>query len=351
MRRRYLKYRHKTMRLNNNTRKKHNKIIQTGGKNKTNIASSNGILEWLSGTNSQLRKEKHLHSHKKTQKRKFKKERCSAASPTNTDSMEFTCYDKSTLLKMRDLWNTRHQDSKITTDSPKEIWEQLKTNMSNSCDRESCWIKSKLLGSEISRKIVDDIFAPHAPKEWNHNIDEWLSSLDIIRLMNQFEKKYKEFEFLGPSPIDYDTHMFDGSCVWEELCEFSLSEQIKRNKTKIGIVFNTDPHYKSGQHWIAIFIDIPRQEVIYFDSYGEPPERQFRKFMKNVIQQGEELGMKFKQIVNKRRHQYSDGQCGMYSMHFIIELLKGKDANTLISSPISDDLMRRLRKRYFNVED
>jgi len=278
----------------------------------------------------------------------FKPEKCSPASPTAHDAFSFTCYDKQTLMKMRALWNTRHPDTKITSKSPRAIWAELRAKMSNSCDRESCWVKSKLLGTEISQHIVDDIFAPQAPEQWNHNVDEWLSSLDIIRLMRQFERRYKTFEFLGPSPIDYDTHMFDGSCVWEELCEFSLKEQIARKKTKIGIIFNTDPHYRGGQHWVAMFINIPRREIVYFDSYGEPPEKQFQKFMDTVISQGKELGMEFSQINNKRRHQYSDGQCGMYSLHFIIEMLKERRPAELIGRKISDDHMRRLRKQYFN---
>ena len=42
--------------------------------------------------------------------------------------------------------------------------------------------------------------------------------------MKQYENVYKCFEFLGPSPIDYDTHMHNGDCVWEDLCEFNLKK-------------------------------------------------------------------------------------------------------------------------------
>ena len=302
----------------------------------------------------------HTHHHKTAKLRggarrgikaqpRFKGERCSPAGFNAKDDMDFTCYDRDTLIKMRTLWNTRHPDSKISAETPHAIWKELREKMSHTCDRESCWVKSKLLGSEISQHIVEDVFAPQAPQEWNHNVDEWLSSLDIVRLMHQFEHRYKTFDFLGPSPIDYDTHTLDGSCVWEELCEFSLKEQIRRKKTKIGIIFNTDPHYKGGQHWVAMFINIPRKQIVYFDSYGEAPEKQFQKFMDTVKEQGAELGLEFTQINNTRRHQYSDGQCGMYSLHFIIELLKGRDPHQLIGKRISDDHMRRLRKRYFNM--
>ena len=38
------------------------------------------------------------------------------------------------------------------------------------------------------------------------------------------------FSILGPSPIDYDTHLFNGQCVWEDLCHFNLKEAIKEKK-------------------------------------------------------------------------------------------------------------------------
>ena len=44
--------------------------------------------------------------------------------------------------------------------------------------------------------------------------------------MKQYENTYKCFEFIGPSPIDYDQHLSYGECVWEELCKFSLKENI-----------------------------------------------------------------------------------------------------------------------------
>ena len=37
------------------------------------------------------------------------------------------------------------------------------------------------------------------------------------RIYETYEKANDSFEFLGPSPIDYDTHKAYGECVWEEL--------------------------------------------------------------------------------------------------------------------------------------
>ena len=37
---------------------------------------------------------------------------------------------------------------------------------------------------------------------------------------------------------------------------------MKRGKTKIGIIFNTDPHDKPGQHWISMFINIKKKKAL-----------------------------------------------------------------------------------------
>ena len=77
-----------------------------------------------------------------------------------------------------------------------------------------------------------DSFAPESPPEWKKNPNEWLSSIDIIDVMKQYEKAYKCFDFIGPSPIDFDTRKLYGECVWNELCNFNIADQLKNGKTK-----------------------------------------------------------------------------------------------------------------------
>ncbi len=52
--------------------------------------------------------------------------------------------------------------------------------------------------------VAADTFAPEAPTSWNHDPHEWLTSDDIEIVMRQYEDKFPAFEFLGPSPIDYN---------------------------------------------------------------------------------------------------------------------------------------------------
>jgi len=165
-------------------------------------------------------------------KQSYKKVNCSP----NPNKSSFSCYTNDALFKMKNYWNARHERDKISTNEPKEIWMELKEKMSDSCDRESCWLRSKFMEGNVDSELLNYTFAPNSPSDWKRKPNEWLSSLDIVAVMKQYEKYYKCFEFLGPSPIDFDYHKIYGECVWEELCNLNLSDLIKRNKNKIGIV-------------------------------------------------------------------------------------------------------------------
>ena len=172
--------------------------------------------------------------------------------------------------------------------------------------------------------------------------------MDLTKVMKQYENAYHCFEFIGPSPIDYDEHYHDGECVWNDLCKFNLKETIARGKKKIGIIFNLDPHYKSGSHWVAMFINTNNKEIIYFDSYGDPAPTQIRKFARKVQNQSAKLGKKFKYIQNKKRHQYQESECGMYCLYTIIQLLMDKNIS-MFNKRIPDKKMENLRSKYFNI--
>ena len=286
-----------------------------------------------------------LSNQKKTKKNQrggYKKVNCSP----NPDKKNFTCYSDNALIKMKKLWNARHPRNKITSNKSKEIWHQLRENMSSSCDRESCWLRSKFMEGKVDSELLNYTFAPKSPKIWK--TDEWLSSLDIEAVMKQYEKYYKCFEFLGPSPIDFDHHKLYGECVWEELCKLNISDMIKRNKNKIGIILNTDPHYKDGEHWISLFINIKEKYIIYFDSNGNPPPNEVKELITKITKQGKQIGIDFDVLINKLEHQKTESECGMYCLYFIIQMLKDKNNDYFFKNKIPDEEVFKLRKKYFN---
>ena len=229
----------------------------------------------------------------------------------------------------------------------------LKNYYAKICNKESCWVRQMTKGTKMEKELLNS-FAPVSPIEWKKNPREWLSSIDIIEVMNQYEKSYKCFEFLGPSPIDYDTHKLYGECVWEELCHFDLAEQIKNGKNKIGVVFNTDPHTKGGEHWISLFINIKKGTIFFFDSAGDKAPKQVMKFIKTVTKQGrnlpEKINFKFDQNY-PLEHQYKDSECGVYSIYFIVHMLEDKvTEHYLKTHVIKDTYVQQFRKIYYNDE-
>jgi len=264
---------------------------------------------------------------------------------------EFSCYTKSDLVKLRDNWNARHPDAKIKSNDPKEIHKNLTEFLKNVCNNEACWIKQKGAFKNLESDLSDS-FAPESPNEWKKNPNEWLSSVDIMKVMKQYEKAYKCFDFMGPTPINFDTKKLYGECVWEELCKFNLSKLIKNGKTKIGIIFNTDPDNKPGQHWISMFINIKKKTIFFFDSTGDKAPPEVMKLVERIKQQGLALEnpIQFKFDSNEGiEHQYGNTECGVYSIYFIVHMLEDKMTENYIKTHIlKDEYIEKFRHIYFN---
>ena len=170
--------------------------------------------------------------------------------------------------------------------------------------------------------------------------------------MKQYEKAYKCFDFIGPTPIDFDKKKLYGECVWEELCNFDLKQQIKEGKTKIGIIFNTDPHDKPGKHWISMFINIKKGKIFFFDSVGDTAPDEIKEFVERIKNQGKQLNPKINFVYDENHpveHQYGNTECGIYSIFFIVHMLEDKLTSHYLKTHIlKDKYMEKFRKIYFN---
>ena len=269
----------------------------------------------------------------------------------------FTCYDNDTLHKLRDGWNARHPDVRIETNEPKEIWTALKQRFGRMCRNEACWMK-QIMGVDPA-EVVEDTFAPEAPKSWIRDPDEWLSSEEIENVMKQYEEKFPTFEFLGPSPSDYSAPKLAGMCVWEELCHFNLKKYVDSGTNKIGVIFNTDPHTEDGAHWVSLFINLDtgngttnkaNNYIFFFDSTGDRPQKEIREFIKTVTQQGRDAGIQFKYHENRKQHQKRNTECGMYALFMIVNLIEGTRTpkEFMQGNRIPDSHMLEFRNEYFN---
>jgi hypothetical protein len=186
---------------------------------------------------------------------------------------------------------------------------------------------------DSDKKIKEETFRPAMPVEWVKNKYEWLSTTDINEVMVQYEKEYDNFRFFGPVPVD---------CPKDIYCELTDLD-IKGLKSKgvdyIGVIFNLDRHDQSGSHWVALYINIPKSLITYYDSTASQPPEDIKYFI-NMI--GIKLG-KHVYEYNKKRHQYGGSECGMYSMNFLIESLKGKTLKDIENKVITDREVNLLR--------
>ena len=261
----------------------------------------------------------------------------------------YTCYTDKSLQTMKKYWNMKHPDCTIQETDSKEIWKRLKGFMGDVCDTEACWLKQKFIKNNLNSELLNYTFSPNAPSSWNSNPRTWLSSVDIEKVMKQYEMKHKNFKFIGPSPIDFDTKKLYGECVWDELCKFSSKKMLNKGVNMIGVIFNTDPHYLEGSHWISLFINFKLNKIYFFDSVGDAAPEEINVFVRRIQKQG--MNMKRKLTYDNTEgveHQKKNTECGIYSLYFIIKMLEGMNFDTLKTQIISDDEIFNYRSKFFN---
>jgi hypothetical protein len=318
------------------------------------------------------------HNHRLTRVRskkvggEFKKLTCSPLSEEykngNPVSPHNTCLPKKEIMRIKEYWNRENPSKQIKSTQPYKIWKEIQDNLEDVCSDDICILNQPFMKKRYSsndnttdsgssstggkEKNLINYYSPKTPKEWKKNPTEWLSNVEILEKMKQYEDAYPCFEFIGPTPIDFDTVLQDNKCVENEMCHFQLSTYMKKRTKKIGVIFNTDPHNKGGSHWISLFINIPKKMIFFFDSAGDEAPPEVMTFVKKVQQQGLEqtppIHFKFDQNY-PNEHQYSTTECGMYSLYFIINMLEDKLTTKYLKTHIiPDQQMIDYRKKYFN---
>lgn len=308
-----------------------------------------------------------------------------------TDNKGYTCYNKENLKKIAVDWNNhiKHnlEGGKITlknsknnneeyllidfndNTTEKELWNKLNVVLSKNynCKNEICWSSLPFIKNKIN---LLKRFKPFKPSSWYKNNRTWLNTHDIENVMEQYQEKYNDFKFLGVSPVDYNYLFSDNECVTEELCKLNLKDLYDNNIRRLGVVFNLDKHDQSGSHWVALFSDMNKREVYYYDSYGIRPPYYINHFMYDISNQGIKIPVQIEKkdilpkgtcihacnkedikpftcYFNDIRHQFKNSECGVYSMHFIISFLEGKDFVEIIEDIINDDDMNKKRDIYY----
>jgi hypothetical protein len=205
------------------------------------------------------------------------------------------------------------------------------------------------ISEDEKKDLAGKWLRPAQPETWKGDPDMWLDSLNIKAVMDQYEEAFPEFKFMGPFPIDFAAKdpysKEEDKCIIGEMCGLNLKEELNKGKTKIGIVYNLDPHYKGGSHWVASFIDIPKKRYYYFDSYGMKPPTPVYKFMQWLTLQEPAMKLGW----NGRRFQRLNSECGMYCMYFIDRMIRGEPYLKFVRRSPPDRFMLDLRDWMFST--
>lgn len=244
---------------------------------------------------------------------------CAPAQYKDASRLPRSCQTRKSLQTLYDAHKIKHNLPKnIHVDAP-EMWRQL-SDAHPTCNKdEVCIVKSVLHNT-----IPPDMFAPTQPKDWKHapmgDSRTFWTYQNIVDVVRQYERAYPHFRFIPPSYINYDTRPNGDACVTPELCSFSIEAMRNKGVTDVGIVFNTDTYGGQGIHWICVYIQLTRRQICYFDSLGDPPPKEIRRFVRQLKHQDPRMRL----TLLTTPHQKLDGECGTYCVFALIWLLTGK---------------------------
>lgn len=279
---------------------------------------------------------------------------CSPIKNKNKE-LNYTCLDKDIIIDIAKIFNNK-LNTNIDINKPiKNIYDNIikilkKYNKSN----EAYLINMNIIINGLSKsklKRFYNSFKPQMPNSWKSNYNEWLSNIDIQKVLEQYSKAYPEFFLHGPTPIDFN--LKEGNiCKVDKLCKFNLKNHLNNNQYKLGFVFNTDPHNESGEHWISMYVDCKginlNEPVIYFfDSTGNKPPKEVEDLINKIINQGKENNINFTYLWNNISHQKGGTECGIYTLHFLIYMIEENNFYDYIKNNKSDKYIEKFRKVFF----
>lgn len=219
-------------------------------------------------------------------------------------------------------------------------------------NEEHCLLDKINIDENRKKGLRKEYLRPRKPKAWDSDPDMWLDNYNILHVMKQYEDAFSWFKFLGVFPIDFsapDPYKKDPShpeCLYKETCNLKLKDEYNNGIRGIGMIFNLDPHYKGGSHWVGLYINlnnINRPFVGYFDSYGYKVPNMVARLMRSFKLQIQECELGY----NARRFQYGNSECGMFSMYFIICMIYGISFKNFCKDSVNDTFMLELRNILF----
>lgn len=265
----------------------------------------------------------------------------------HADTASGACLTLQYLKLVARLWNQHHpgrKQIKLTNVTKEQLLRDI-TRVTQKPEHELP--KLPFIPQDV-RMSIADAFRPQRPSSWNKNPYQWLTNEDIEAVMQQYEKRYPTFRFLGVFPIDFaQRNAATGTCIEERMCKLDVREVLMQKRIKkIGIVFNLDKHNQRGSHWVALFIGLDSRKkcfgAYYYDSVASPPPAEVQEFMKRVASQavaafGVRVGRKFELAHNRVRRQFKNSECGVFSMYYLSKMVEATSSFEDVCKSIGSD--------------
>ena len=260
-----------------------------------------------------------------------------------------SCIPLNLLVKMAIAYNKKNRENSISLyDTLEELSpDKYKTYLLFEFQKRfkntnhSEWVNNKIfdnLSKEDKEFLQTSVFRPEGPQ----GQFQWLSTIDINKTLVQYENKYPDFVFLGAVPIDFN------ELDYYPFKKMNFNELRKEGKNRLGVIFNLDEHYKGGSHWVSLFADLEKGQIYFSDSYGRKPEKRINNFMERIKDYLETCNINnIDMRHNPTQHQKGNSECGVYSINFILRLLKGKTFDHLTRKRLTDEKVNKCRFRYF----
>ena len=279
------------------------------------------------------------------------KSRCSPGNHKNN-----SCYDLDDLQIIAKCINKSKKFRIEVNCSKKELYKGIKKIIDtiSKCKYEDDWLDIDIILNHLSKKeknILENNFRPPKPKNLKNDMKAWLSNLDIDLVMKQYSDNNKDVYYYDASPINFNLKILN-KCIVSDLCSFNLPEHINNGIRKVCMVFNTDPHYKPGHHWISLYLDIygsnnKHPGIYYFDSAGNKPPPNIEELINKIRVQGLNNNIKIKYYYNDIQHQKKHAECGVYCLHFLSSMIRNTNFKKYVSVIKDDNYMNNFRNIFY----
>ena len=196
------------------------------------------------------------------------------------------CIFLSILIKMAIEHNKLHPNEQIylipNSEIPSNFYDDYKMYLTSQLEKYYGIIHKEWLDKDIFLNIPDlddfekllirrNIFRPYGPLT-----TEWLNTLNINHIMEQFEIIYPNFNYLMTTPRDF-------AVVDKIYFKLDFNYFMNKNKTTFAMVINSDKHDQGGSHWKMLYFNTKYHKLYYIDSGGNPPENEILLFIDYVV--------------------------------------------------------------------